>query len=93
MVEDDTYDPNYQEANYLSPYFLKHGDIRCQVKCKTCTESNTIAYGYRKCSRSGKRCEKGWVFCDHHRLLPEIKEVLKLKEEKLPLRGGWITPL
>jgi len=92
-VEDDSYDPNYAEANYLTPYFLKKGDIRCQVKCKTCENAKLIGIGYKKCMISHHRCAKGWIFCDNHSILPEIREKLRLKPERLPLSGGWIHPI
>jgi hypothetical protein len=93
MVEDGTYDPNYQEANYLSPYYLRQGDIRCMVKCKTCENAKLIGIGYKKCMISHHRCAKGWIFCDNHSILPEIREKLRIRPERLPVSGGWLQPI
>lgn len=88
MVEDDAYDPNYETANYLTPYYHKQGDIRCMVKCRSC---NHYDKSIKACDLNPrKRCSINWIFCDSHDLRPEIKDILKLKPEKLPYRGGWI---
>lgn len=81
-------------GNYIAPYFFKEGDVRAQVKCRYCEFNSVIGGTIRKCSITRNRCKKGYIFCDHFRLHPDMRElILKSKDysgEPLPLRGGWL---